>query len=47
MRKKLIRLPEELLEQLEETAKKKGFTVNSLIIQILWGYVETKRGMQE
>lgn len=47
MKKKLIRLPEELLTKLEETAKKKGFTVNSLIIQILWGYVESKKGVQE
>ncbi len=31
----------------KRSAKKKGFTVNSLIIQILWGYVEAKRGVQE
>ena len=31
-----IRIPKELHQKLKELAKKKGLTVNALIVQVLW-----------
>lgn len=35
----LIRAPQELKEKLQEYAKRKGWTLNALILQILWAWV--------
>lgn len=39
----LINIPEELREILREHAKPKGQTINGLIRQILWDWVENGR----
>lgn len=38
----LIRAPKELKEILQERAKRIGVTLNALILQILWEWVENK-----
>lgn len=38
-----LRLPKELFSLLQEDANKIGVPVNSLILQILWSYVEDHR----
>lgn len=35
-----IRPPAEIREKLKEYAKKKGYTVNQLVTQILWAWIE-------
>lgn len=36
----LVRSPQELKDILQERAKKKGLTLNSLILQILWEWLK-------
>lgn len=36
----LVRSPQELKDILQEKAKKKGLTLNSFILQILWEWVK-------
>lgn len=36
-----VRPPEELHNILKESAKQKGYTVNQLVLQILWAWVKT------
>lgn len=38
-----LRLPKELFSLLQEDANKIGVSVNSLILQILWSYVEDNK----
>ena len=38
-----IRPPEELKKQLQEKAEEIGIPLNSLVIQILWDYLEPER----
>lgn len=38
----LIRAPKKLKELLRELAEQKGITLNALILQILWDWVERK-----
>lgn len=38
----LIRAPKKLKELLRELAEQKGITLNALILQILWEWVERK-----
>lgn len=38
-----LRLPKELFSLLQEDANKIGVPVNSLILQILWSYVEDNK----
>lgn len=36
MTKKLLRMPEKLHDELKRFAKQEGYTLNGLIIKILW-----------
>lgn len=36
-----IRLPAELMEQLKQEAEEKGYTVNDLVMFILWDYLKS------
>lgn len=38
----LIRMPEDLKEQLQETATKKGMTLTGLVLHILWDWLKTE-----
>lgn len=37
-----FRLPEELFVKIRDTAKKQGVSINALILQILWNYINKK-----
>ena len=37
-----IRPPEELREKLKKYCLKRGYTVNQLVLQILWEWIKTK-----
>ena len=37
-----IRPPEELQEGIKRMAREQGFTVNSLVIQILWNWIKLR-----
>jgi len=39
----LIRAPKELKDTLQERAKQIGITLNALILQILWDWVEKRK----
>lgn len=41
------RLPEELHKQLKYRANKKGLTLNALVIQILWEWIEREKGKEK
>ena len=43
----LIRAPEELKQALKEKSMKMGITLNALILQILWEWIEKKAGGEE
>ena len=38
-----VRPPENLKEDLKKIAKQKGYTVNQLVLQILWDWLEFKK----
>lgn len=38
-----IRPPDELKEFIKEAAKNQGFTVNGLVLHILWDYMKKER----
>lgn len=38
-----FRPPDKLKELLKQTAKENGFTVNGLILNILWDYFKTRK----
>lgn len=38
-----IRPPEELHEQMKCMAKKRGYTLNQLVLQILWNWIENEK----
>jgi len=40
MTKYLLSMPIELKEMLQKSATKKGLTLNGLILQILWDWIE-------
>lgn len=42
MSKYLINMPTELKVKLTNMARKRGFTLNGFILEILWAYVEGK-----
>ena len=37
-----VRPPESLKQQLKEAAKQKGYTMNQLVLQILWDWLKNK-----
>lgn len=39
----LIRAPKELKEFLKNRAKKRGITLNALVLQILWEWVKSNK----
>ena len=41
------RPPEELHKQLKYSANKKGLTLNALVIQILWEWIEREKGREK
>ena len=41
------RPPEELHKQLKYRANKKGLTLNALVIQILWEWIEREKGREK
>ncbi|MFP3155811.1 type II toxin-antitoxin system HicB family antitoxin [Lachnospiraceae bacterium ZAX-1] len=44
MRKSMtLRIPEELHGGLREIAKERGTTMNSLVLQILWGWIRKNK----
>ena len=38
-----FRVPEGVLEKIREEANRKGFSINSFILQILWEWVMTQK----
>lgn len=38
----LIRVPDKIKRELKESAEAKGYTVNGLILEILWKWYESK-----
>jgi predicted HicB family RNase H-like nuclease len=40
----LIRIPLEIKEQIKQQATNRGITVNSLISQVLWEYLNRRKG---
>lgn len=41
-----VRPPEKLQAKIKESAKEKGYTVNQLVLQILWEWVSRKEKEQ-
>ena len=42
-----LRLPNSLYQELDERSKQIGVSVNALILQILWEWIEKKTGGEE
>lgn len=47
MKKRLISYPEEIDEKMIEVTDKLGFTVNALIVQILWEWANSLKGGED
>lgn len=39
-----IRPTDEMREQIKDKARKRGYTVNQLVLQILWNWLEQQKG---